>query len=98
MKCLCVGPRSPTQRAKIVQQRANVTKLIPLGSGKGLTTASLGKSIPKTPRENHLETVNIESNGKSRLKRTTGSTLLARKPTNLLKEAAFKVLAYALNR
>ena len=34
----------------------------------------------------------------SALKRTTGSTLLARKPANLLKEAAFKVLAYALNR
>jgi hypothetical protein len=34
----------------------------------------------------------------SALKRTTGSTLLARKPSNLLKEAAFKVLAYALNR
>ena len=34
----------------------------------------------------------------SGLKRTTGSTLLARKPANLLKEAAFKVLAYALNR
>jgi hypothetical protein len=34
----------------------------------------------------------------SALKRTTGSTLLARKPLNLLKEAAFKVLAYALNR
>jgi hypothetical protein len=34
----------------------------------------------------------------SALKRTTGSTLLSRKPANLLKEAAFKVLAYALNR
>ena len=34
----------------------------------------------------------------SEFKRTTGSTLLARKPANLLKEAAFKVLAYALNR
>lgn len=34
----------------------------------------------------------------SGLKRTTGSTLLARKPLNLLKEAAFKVLAYAFNR
>ena len=34
----------------------------------------------------------------SALKRTTGSTLLCRKPANLLKEAAFKVLAYALNR
>lgn len=34
----------------------------------------------------------------SGLKRTTGSTLLCRKPLNLLKEAAFKVLAYAFNR
>jgi len=38
----------------------------------------------------------VESN-MSALKRTTGSTLLARKPINLLKEAALKVLAYALN-
>lgn len=34
----------------------------------------------------------------SALKRTTGSMLLSRKPTQLFKEAAFKVLAYALNR
>lgn len=34
----------------------------------------------------------------SGLKRTTGSTLNARKPSNLLIEAAFKVLTYALRR
>lgn len=34
----------------------------------------------------------------SGLKRTTGSTLNSRNPRALLKEAAFKVLAYAFNR
>jgi hypothetical protein len=34
----------------------------------------------------------------SGLKRTTGCALLSRKPSQLLKEAAFKVLAYAFNR
>jgi hypothetical protein len=34
----------------------------------------------------------------SGLKRTTGSALAARKDSNLLKEAAVRVLAYALNR
>jgi Transposase DDE domain len=34
----------------------------------------------------------------SGLKRTTGSALTARKDSNLLKEAAIRVLAYTLNR
>ena len=34
----------------------------------------------------------------SAFKRTTGLPLLSRKLANLLKEAAFKVLAYAPNR
>ncbi len=34
----------------------------------------------------------------SGLKRTMGSTLNARKPAQLLAEAAFKVLAYTLRR
>lgn len=34
----------------------------------------------------------------SGLKRTMGSTLTSRKPEQLLAEAAFKVLAYALRR
>jgi hypothetical protein len=65
------------------------------GSRAGHYRSGMSEDFLKT--EGYGQRWKVESY-MSALKRTTGSTLLSRKPTQLLKEAAFKVLAYALNR
>jgi len=57
---------------KIVQPRENDTKLIPCGSWKGLDNGQPWQEYSENAAENHLETVNIESNGKSRITQGLG--------------------------
>ena len=59
--------KESTRGGKIVQPRENDTKLIPCGSWKGLDNGQPWQEYSENAAENHLETVNIESNGKSRI-------------------------------
>ncbi len=59
--------KESTRGGKIVQPRENDTKLIPFGSWKGLDNGQPWQEYSENVAENHLETVNIRSNGKSRL-------------------------------
>ena len=58
--------KESTRGGKIVQPRENDTKLIPCGSWKGVDNGQPWQEYSENAAENHLETVNIESNGKSR--------------------------------
>ncbi len=59
--------KESTRGGKIVQPRENDTKLIPCGSWKGVDNGQPWQEYSENAAENHLETVNIESNGKSRV-------------------------------
>ena len=59
--------KESTRGGKIVQPRENDTKLIPCGSWKGLDNGQPWQEYSENAAENHLETVNIKSNEKSRL-------------------------------
>src|SRR5208282_2171590 len=65
--------KQSTRGGKIVQPRENDTKLIPCGSWKGLDNGQPWQEYSENAAENHLETVNIESNGKSRFRTSTNS-------------------------